>query len=82
MKEDMKDKIFDKIYKALTILPRISSVGAIIFVIVGLITNMDKNLILLITWTILIATVAIIWTVSRICMELDTDEDSEEEKFR
>ena len=76
----MKDKIFDKIYNALKIMPGLSFVGVIIFIVIGLITNMDKNLIVCITWGVLIATVAIIWLVSRICMELDIDEEDEEGK--
>ncbi len=71
----MKDKLFDKIYKALKIMPRLSSLGVVIFVVVGLITNMNKGMILLIAWAILMTTVAIGWLVSRICMELDIDED-------
>ena len=71
----MKDKIFDKIYSALIIMPRISALGVVIFIIVGLITNMNKDRILLIAWAILATTVAISYTVSRICMELDIDAD-------
>lgn len=78
----MKDKIFDKIYNALKIMPCLSFVGVVIFIVVGLITNMDKDMIVLITWGVLVITVAIIWLVSRICMELDTDDDMEEEKDR
>jgi hypothetical protein len=78
----MKDEIFDKIYNALKITPGISFVGVIIFIVAGLITNMNKDLILLITWGVLVITVAIIWLVSRICMEIDIDEDEEEEKDR
>ena len=75
MKEDMKDKIFDKIYNALKIMPRLSALGVVIFIVAGLITNMNKDMILLVAWGVLMITVAIIWTVSRICMELDTDKD-------
>ena len=82
MKEDMKDKIFDKIYNAIQIMARLVPVGVIIFIVVGLITDINKDMILLIAWGILMMTVAIIWTVSRICMELDTDEDEKEEKDR
>lgn len=78
----MKDKIFDKIYNALIIIPKLSALGVVIFVVAGLITNMNKDRILLIAWAILMTTVAICWTVSRICMELDIDEDQEEEKDR
>ena len=75
MKEDMKDKIFDKIYNALKIMPRLSALGVVIFIVAGLITNMNKDMILLVAWGVLMITVAIIWTVSRLCMELDTDKD-------
>ena len=78
----MKDKIFDKIYNALKIIPRLSALGVVIFIIVGLITNMNKDMMLLIAWGVLMITVAIVWLVSRICMELDIDEDSEEKKDR
>lgn len=71
----MKDKIFDKIYNALEIMPKLSALGVAIFIVVGLITNMNKDLILLVAWGVLMITVAIFWFVSRICMELDTDED-------
>jgi len=78
----MKDKIFDKIYNALKIMPKLSALGVAIFIVAGLITNMNKDMILLVAWGTLMITVAIIWLVSRICMELDTDEDEEEEKDR
>ena len=78
-KKDKKNKIFDKIYNALQIIPWLSAPGVLIFVHVGLITNMDKNQIILIAWIILMTTVAISWLVSRICMELDIDEDDIDE---
>ena len=64
------------------IIPRLSALGVVIFIIVGLITNMNKDMMLLIAWGVLMITVAIVWLVSRICMELDIDEDSEEKKDR
>lgn len=75
----MKDKILDKIYNALKIMPGLSFVGVVIFIVVGLITDMNKYMIVSITWGVLIITVAIIWFVSRICMELDIDEEEDED---
>ena len=71
----MKDILFGKIYDALITTPRFIALGVAIFVVVGLITNMDRDLILAIAWGVLMTTVAIDWSISSICMVLDTDED-------